>query len=81
MLFKYVPETIRSLMKAGIRMWMLTGDKRETAINIAHSSSLTSTSTKLLMLDSRTYNETLVKLKSFVETVCFKPISFIFTRI
>ena len=29
-----VPETIEKLKDAGIRVWMLTGDKRETAINI-----------------------------------------------
>lgn len=29
-----VPETIEALMKAKIRVWVLTGDKLETAINI-----------------------------------------------
>lgn len=29
-----VPETVNSLVNAGIRVWMLTGDKLETAINI-----------------------------------------------
>ena len=32
-----VPETIERLRRANIKMWMLTGDKRETAINIGHS--------------------------------------------
>lgn len=32
-----VPETIETLMKAGIRIWMLTGDKQETATNIGYS--------------------------------------------
>ncbi|TID29794.1 hypothetical protein CANINC_001609 [Pichia inconspicua] len=32
-----VPETIERMRRAGIRMWMLTGDKRETAINIGYS--------------------------------------------
>jgi len=32
-----VPGTIDKLQKANIKVWMLTGDKRETAINIAHS--------------------------------------------
>jgi phospholipid-translocating ATPase len=35
-----VPETIQRLRRANIRIWMLTGDKRETAINIAHSARL-----------------------------------------
>jgi phospholipid-translocating ATPase len=34
---KGVPEAIDKLRSAGIKMWMLTGDKRETAINIGHS--------------------------------------------
>ncbi|KAJ4289377.1 drs2 neo1 protein [Collariella sp. IMI 366227] len=32
-----VSETIDRLRRANIKIWMLTGDKRETAINIAHS--------------------------------------------
>lgn len=30
-----VPETIKALANAGIKLWVLTGDKQETAINIA----------------------------------------------
>ncbi len=29
-----VPETIHGLTRAGIKVWMLTGDKEETAVNI-----------------------------------------------
>ncbi|ABN66077.2 aminophospholipid-translocating ATPase [Scheffersomyces stipitis CBS 6054] len=32
-----VSDTIDKLRRAGIKMWMLTGDKRETAINIGYS--------------------------------------------
>ncbi|KAK9256763.1 hypothetical protein V1507DRAFT_382252 [Lipomyces tetrasporus] len=32
-----VPEAIDKLRRAGIKLWMLTGDKRETAISIGHS--------------------------------------------
>ncbi|MGH0164208.1 UNVERIFIED_CONTAM: hypothetical protein FKN15_047083 [Acipenser sinensis] len=35
-----VPETIEALQKAGIKIWVLTGDKQETAINIACSCKL-----------------------------------------
>lgn len=35
-----VPHTIELLSKAGIKLWVLTGDKQETAINIGHSCSL-----------------------------------------
>ncbi len=32
-----VPETIADLLRANIKIWMLTGDKMETAENIAKS--------------------------------------------
>ncbi|XP_037355006.1 phospholipid-transporting ATPase VB isoform X3 [Talpa occidentalis] len=32
-----VPDTIAALREAGIQLWVLTGDKQETAVNIAHS--------------------------------------------
>jgi magnesium-transporting ATPase (P-type) len=32
-----VPETIKKLEEAGIKLWVLTGDKRETAIEIGYS--------------------------------------------
>ncbi|KAJ3210559.1 hypothetical protein HK099_008217 [Clydaea vesicula] len=35
-----VPETIHKLQRAGIRVWMLTGDKLETAINIGSTCQL-----------------------------------------
>ncbi|KAJ2778255.1 hypothetical protein H4R18_004702 [Coemansia javaensis] len=38
-----VPETIFKLRRAGIRVWMLTGDKVETAVNIARSCRLIDT--------------------------------------
>lgn len=35
-----VPETIKDLQDAGIKIWMLTGDKLETAENIGYSCKL-----------------------------------------
>ncbi|CUG00064.1 phospholipid-transporting ATPase 1c, putative [Bodo saltans] len=35
-----VPETIELLSSAGIKVWMLTGDKQETAVNIGFACSL-----------------------------------------
>jgi P-type E1-E2 ATPase len=35
-----VPETIQILMNAGIKVWVLTGDKQETAIEIGKSCNL-----------------------------------------
>jgi magnesium-transporting ATPase (P-type) len=34
---KDVPKTIANLGKAGIKIWVLTGDKRETAVEIGYS--------------------------------------------
>ncbi|XP_057631956.1 phospholipid-transporting ATPase VB [Chionomys nivalis] len=35
-----VPDTIAALREAGIQLWVLTGDKQETAVNIAYSCKL-----------------------------------------
>ncbi|XP_042694326.1 phospholipid-transporting ATPase ID [Centrocercus urophasianus] len=35
-----VPQTIETLAKASIKMWVLTGDKQETAMNIGYSCNL-----------------------------------------
>ncbi|CAG8457910.1 83_t:CDS:2 [Ambispora gerdemannii] len=47
-----VPQTIDKLRMAGIRVWMLTGDKRETAINIGHSCSLIKNNSAPIIIDS-----------------------------
>ncbi|XP_008289590.1 phospholipid-transporting ATPase VD isoform X2 [Stegastes partitus] len=43
-----VPETIETLQRAGIKVWVLTGDKQETAINIAYACKLLHASDQLL---------------------------------
>ncbi|KYK58585.1 P-type ATPase [Drechmeria coniospora] len=48
---KGVPETIDRLRRANIKIWMLTGDKRETAINIAHSARICRPGSELYILD------------------------------
>lgn len=42
-----VPEAIATLKEAGSRVWVLTGDKTETAVNIAYSCRLFTDNTKL----------------------------------
>ncbi|GES94028.1 phospholipid-translocating ATPase [Rhizophagus clarus] len=49
-----VPETIDKLRRAGIRVWMLTGDKKETAINIGYSCSLIKDYSTTIIIDSNT---------------------------
>jgi phospholipid-translocating P-type ATPase (flippase) len=45
-----VPETIRDLRLAGIKIWMLTGDKFSTALNIALSCNLISNDMKMFKI-------------------------------
>lgn len=46
-----VPEAIDRLRRAKIKLWMLTGDKRETAINIGHSCRLIKDYSMVTILD------------------------------
>ncbi|XP_040896932.1 phospholipid-transporting ATPase IK isoform X2 [Toxotes jaculatrix] len=43
-----VPETIALLQQAGLKVWVLTGDKKETAVNIGYSCKLLDPDTRLL---------------------------------
>lgn len=43
-----VPETITLLQRAGLKVWVLTGDKKETAVNIGYSCKLLDPDTRLL---------------------------------
>ena len=47
-----VPETIANLLRASIKVWVLTGDKQETAINIGHSCRLLSKDVPLIALNT-----------------------------
>ncbi|KAK9694489.1 Phospholipid-translocating P-type ATPase C-terminal [Popillia japonica] len=49
-----VPETLNALMSAGIVIWVLTGDKPETAINIAYSAKLFHPHMEVLKIMART---------------------------
>ena len=46
-----VPETIDRMRRANIKIWILTGDKRETAINIGHSCRLIKDYSTITILD------------------------------
>uniref|UniRef100_A0A672Q3F9 Phospholipid-transporting ATPase n=1 Tax=Sinocyclocheilus grahami TaxID=75366 RepID=A0A672Q3F9_SINGR len=47
-----VPETIASLRKAGLQIWVLTGDKQETAINIAYACKLLDPEEEMITLNA-----------------------------
>ncbi|XP_042841635.1 phospholipid-transporting ATPase IB-like isoform X3 [Panthera tigris] len=53
-----VPETITTLLNANIKIWVLTGDKQETAINIAYSCKLLSTKMPCIRLNSNSLEAT-----------------------
>jgi phospholipid-transporting ATPase len=46
-----VPETIKLLSMAGIKLWVLTGDKQETALNIGYSCMLLNKNMGLFQFD------------------------------
>ncbi|TYJ54546.1 hypothetical protein B9479_004773 [Cryptococcus floricola] len=53
-----VPDTIHTLQQAGIKVWVLTGDRQETAINIGLSCRLISESMNLVIINTDTAAET-----------------------
>jgi len=52
-----VPETIAKLIEANIKVWVLTGDKQETAIEIGKSCKLVQEDMTLIILSSATEEE------------------------
>ncbi|XP_034652198.1 probable phospholipid-transporting ATPase IA isoform X2 [Drosophila subobscura] len=53
-----VPETIAALLDAGIFIWVLTGDKQETAINIGYSCKLISHAMDIIILNEESLDAT-----------------------
>ncbi|KAI9300300.1 hypothetical protein BJ944DRAFT_253209 [Cunninghamella echinulata] len=64
-----VPDTIAVLAKAGIKIWVLTGDKIETAINIGFACNLLTKDMLLLSINARDENETLEQLRNSQQQV------------
>jgi len=60
---KGVPETIADLRTAGVKVWVLTGDKVETAINIGYSANLIGKQMVLLRLQDRGEDRATLKKK------------------
>uniref|UniRef100_A0A8C9ZXP3 Phospholipid-transporting ATPase n=1 Tax=Sander lucioperca TaxID=283035 RepID=A0A8C9ZXP3_SANLU len=53
-----VPETIATLMRADIKIWVLTGDKQETAINIGYSCRLVTHHMSLIIVNEDSLDAT-----------------------
>ena len=64
-----VPETIATLQTAGIRVWVLTGDRQETAINIGYSCRLISESMSLLIVNEATAADTASVIQQQLATI------------
>jgi phospholipid-translocating ATPase len=64
-----VPETIALLARAGIRIWVLTGDKVETAINIGFACNLLTQEMLLIRISSANEEEAAVQLNEALEKV------------
>ncbi|XP_065171114.1 probable phospholipid-transporting ATPase IM isoform X2 [Atheta coriaria] len=65
-----VPQAIANLMLAGIKIWVLTGDKQETAINIGYSCQLlTDDMLDVFIVDASTFDEVDQQLRKFKESI------------
>ncbi|KIJ11589.1 hypothetical protein PAXINDRAFT_157254 [Paxillus involutus ATCC 200175] len=53
-----VPDTIHTLQMAGIKIWVLTGDRQETAINIGMSCRLIAESMNMVIVNEETAHDT-----------------------
>jgi len=65
-----VPETIEDLRKAGIKVWVLTGDKLETAVNIGYSCRLLDHSMRVITIasdDTRVIREELLRMDAVLK--------------
>ena len=64
-----VPDTIHTLQQAGIKVWVLTGDRQETAINIGMSCKLISEDMTLLIVNEENAAATRDNLTKKLEAV------------
>ncbi|KAM8939510.1 phospholipid-transporting ATPase VD [Pelodytes ibericus] len=64
-----VPETIESLRGAGIKIWMLTGDKQETAINIGYACKLLEHSDKIFILNLQSKETCEILINTLIEEI------------
>ena len=64
-----VGETIKALKDAGIQVWVLTGDKTETAINIGFSCKLLDNKQKICIIDAQTPEELVTRIQEVEDEV------------
>ncbi|KAH8107301.1 phospholipid-translocating P-type ATPase [Phellopilus nigrolimitatus] len=59
-----VPEAIETLHKAGIKLWILTGDKVQTAIEIGYSCNLLKQDMEIMILSATSHEEARSKIEA-----------------
>ncbi len=64
-----VDDTIFACREAGMKVWVLTGDKTETAINIGHSCKLLDHSQKIFIIDVQSPEELLQRIAEVEDQV------------
>eukprot|EP01012_Entosiphon_sulcatum_P006218 TRINITY_DN1291_c0_g1_i1.p1 TRINITY_DN1291_c0_g1~~TRINITY_DN1291_c0_g1_i1.p1 ORF type:complete len:1838 (+),score=333.22 TRINITY_DN1291_c0_g1_i1:867-6380(+) len=64
-----VPKTITALRAAGIKIWVLTGDKQETAMNIGYASSILDHGMTVMTLDAPDRTTIEANLAEFEKTI------------
>ncbi|XP_074722209.1 phospholipid-transporting ATPase VD isoform X4 [Strix uralensis] len=64
-----VPDTVQALRKAGIKIWMLTGDKRETAVNIAYACKLLEPDDRIFTLKSQSRDACALVMSKILEGI------------
>nr|POE66192.1 putative phospholipid-transporting atpase [Quercus suber] len=64
-----VPDTIHTLQTAGIKVWVLTGDRQETAINIGMSCKLISEDMTLLIINEESAEATRTNIQKKLEAI------------
>ncbi|GAM29207.1 hypothetical protein SAMD00019534_123830 [Acytostelium subglobosum LB1] len=62
-----VPQAIANLAKANIKIWVLTGDKQETAINIGFSCQLLTSDMKIIILNGKTQGDVNEQIRSAMD--------------
>eukprot|EP00002_Diphylleia_rotans_P002255 TRINITY_DN1142_c0_g1_i3.p1 TRINITY_DN1142_c0_g1~~TRINITY_DN1142_c0_g1_i3.p1 ORF type:complete len:1128 (-),score=228.66 TRINITY_DN1142_c0_g1_i3:381-3764(-) len=67
-----VPECIELLRRAGLKIWVLTGDKQETAINIGRSCRLIGDEMEVVIINEKTAESTSQSLKTQYKNVTEK---------
>ncbi|KAI9102559.1 hypothetical protein DFS34DRAFT_673834 [Phlyctochytrium arcticum] len=64
-----VPETIEYLLAAGMKIWLLTGDKMETAVNIGMSSKLISPDMDMIILNRDTDEAITAQIQESLDSI------------